>query len=197
MKQNNNYRRKALFLLLFLPILAFAQETITGTVTNASNNEPLFGANILVKGSSTGTSTDFDGNFSLNVSSLPVTIVISSTGSQTTEVEVTSTQSISIVLQEGVSLDEVVLVGNRSKQRTVLNSLVPIDYISIEELKLTGQTTIDNMLTYKVPSFNSSSQTISDATAHFDPADLRGLGPSRTLVLINGKRKKSKCFSVY
>ncbi len=45
------------------------------------------------------------------------------------------------------------------------------------------------MLTYKVPSFNSQTQAISDATAHFDPADLRGLGPSRTLVLINGKRK--------
>ncbi len=189
MKQKNNYRRKLLFLLLFLPILAFAQETITGTVTNASNNEPLFGANVLVKGTSTGTSTDFDGNFSLNISSLPVTLIVSSTGSQTTEVEVTSTQAISISLQEGASLDEVVLVGNRSKQRTVLNSLVPIDNISIEELKLTGQTTIDNMLTYKVPSFNSSNQTISDATAHFDPADLRGLGPSRTLVLINGKRK--------
>jgi iron complex outermembrane receptor protein len=189
MKKNNNYRRKALFLLLFLPFLAFAQETITGTVTNASNNEPLFGANVLVKGTTTGTSTDFDGNFSLNVSSLPVTIVISSTGSQTTEVEVSASQPLSIALAEGVSLDEVVLVGNRSKQRTVLNSLVPIDNISIEELKLTGQTTIDNMLTYKVPSFNSSSQTISDATAHFDPADLRGLGPSRTLVLINGKRK--------
>jgi iron complex outermembrane receptor protein len=41
-----------------------------------------------------------------------------------------------------------------------------------------------------------SSQAISDATAHFDPADLRGLGPSRTLVLVNGK-EKSKCFSVH
>ena len=45
------------------------------------------------------------------------------------------------------------------------------------------------MLTFKVPSFNSQNQAISDATAHYDPADLRGLGPSRTLVLINGKRK--------
>jgi iron complex outermembrane receptor protein len=52
------------------------------------------------------------------------------------------------------------------------------------------------MLAYKIPSFNSSSQAISDATAHFDPADLRGLGPSRTLVLVNEK-EKSKCFSVH
>ena len=40
-----------------------------------------------------------------------------------------------------------------------------------------------------MPSFNSSNQTISDTTAHFYPADLRGLCPSRTLVLVNGKRK--------
>jgi iron complex outermembrane receptor protein len=92
-------------------------------------------------------------------------------------------------MQDGVSLDEIVLVGNRSKPRTILNSPVPIDNFGVEELKSTGQPTVDKMLTYKVPSFNSTNQTVSDATAHFDPADLRGLGPSRTLVLVNGKRK--------
>ena len=44
-------------------------------------------------------------------------------------------------------------------------------------------------LTYAAPSYNSTQQTISDATAHFNPAELRGLGPGRTLVLVNGKRK--------
>jgi iron complex outermembrane receptor protein len=61
-----------------------------------------------------------------------------------------------------------------------------------EDLKSSGQVTFDKMLAYKIPSFNSS-QAISDATAHFDPTDLRGLGPSRTLVLVNGK-EKSKCW---
>jgi len=189
MKQNNFTRRNLLFLLLIFPLITFAQETITGTVTQASSNEPLSGANVLVKGSTNGTITDFDGNFSLSVDSLPVTLEISSTGSTTTEIEVNSTGSVMISLQEGVALDEVVLVGNRSKPRTVLTSLAPIDNISINELKNTGKITVDKMLTYKVPSFNSTNQTISDATAHFDPADLRGLGPSRTLVLVNGKRK--------
>jgi len=189
MKQNNFTRRNLLFLLLIFPLITFAQETITGTVTQASSNEPLSGANVLVKGSTNGTITDFDGNFSLSVDSLPVTLEISSTGSTTTEIEVNSTGPVMISLQEGVALDEVVLVGNRSKPRTVLTSLAPIDNISINELKNTGKITVDKMLTYKVPSFNSTNQTISDATAHFDPADLRGLGPSRTLVLVNGKRK--------
>jgi iron complex outermembrane receptor protein len=189
MKQNNFLKRKFLFLLLFMPLFAFAQETITGTVTQTGSNEPLSGANVLVKGTVIGTITDFDGNFSLTVDSLPVTLEVSSTGSTTTDLEVNSTQAVTISLSEGVSLDEVVLVGNRSKPRTVLTSLVPIDNISAKELIFTGQPTVDKMLTYKVPSFNSSNQTISDATAHFDPADLRGLGPSRTLVMINGKRK--------
>ena len=189
MKQNDFFKRKFLLLLLLLPLVAFAQETITGTVTQAGTNEPLSGANVLVKGTTSGTITDFDGNFSLTVDSLPVTLEVSSTGSTTTDMEVSSTQAVTISLAEGVSLDEVVLVGNRSKPRTVLTSLVPIDNISAKELIFSGQPTVDKMLTYKVPSFNSSTQTISDATAHFDPADLRGLGPSRTLVLVNGKRK--------
>ena len=138
------------------------------------------GANLIVKGTSTGTTSDFDGKFSLNVGSFPATLVISSVGFDSSEIEVTSSQPIAVALQEGVSLDEIILVGNRAKPRTILNSPVPIDNISVEELRSTGQPTVDKMLTYKVPSFNSTTQTISDATAHFDPADLRGLGPSIT-----------------
>ncbi len=189
MKQNNFKHRKLLLLLLLLPLFTFAQEIITGTVTQAGSNEPLSGANVLVKGTTTGTITDFDGKFSLTVESLPVTLEVSSTGSTISEIVVSLNQPVAVSLEEGVALDEIVLVGNRSKPRTVMTSLVPIDNISIKELKNTGKITVDKMLTYKVPSFNSTNQTISDATAHFDPADLRGLGPSRTLVLINGKRK--------
>lgn len=86
-------------------------------------------------------------------------------------------------------IDEVVVTTGRTKPRTIITSAIPIDNISAVQLKSTGQTTFDKALTYAVPSFNSSQQTVSDATAHFDPADLRGLGPSRTLVLVNGKRK--------
>lgn len=92
-------------------------------------------------------------------------------------------------LQKNIQLNEVVITGNRTKPRTILDSPIPIDNIGSQELKKSGQRTLDKMLTYKIPSFNSQNQAISDATAHFDPADLRGLGPSRILVLINGKRK--------
>jgi iron complex outermembrane receptor protein len=148
---------------------------------------PLPGVTIVVKGTTTGTTTDFDGNYSISASNGDV-LVFSFVGFTTQEITV-SGNVINVTMQAGVALDEIILVGNRAKPRTILDSPVPIDNISVAELRNTGQPTVDKMLTYKVPSFNSSNQTISDATAHFDPADLRGLGPSRTLVLINGKRK--------
>ena len=177
------------FLILIFPIFSFGQGTITGTVTEASTGNPLPGANVIVKGTTNGTTSDFDGNFTINVDAFPAVLVFSSVGFTAQEVDVDSAQSLNISMQDGVALDEIILVGNRSKPRTILNSPVPIDNIGVQELRSTGQPTVDKMLTYKVPSFNSTNQAISDATAHFDPADLRGLGPSRTLVLVNGKRK--------
>ncbi len=188
MKQTYFSKFFTIVMLLF-PLAIFAQGTVTGTVTETSSGSPLPGANVVIKGTSSGTTTDFDGKFSIDISSFPATLVISSVGYTTQEVEVTAAQNIQVSLQEGEALSTVVLVGNRAKPRTILNSPVPIDNIGVAELKNTGQPTVDKMLTYKVPSFNSTNQTISDATAHFDPADLRGLGPSRTLVLVNGKRK--------
>lgn len=183
------YCLRLLLLIVICPLSVFAQGVVTGNVAESSSGNPLPGANIIVKGTTNGTTSDFDGNFSLDIEAFPAVLVISSVGYTTQEVEVLSAQNISVSLQDGVSLEEIVLVGNRAKPRTILDSPVPIDNIGVAELRNTGQPTVDKMLTYKVPSFNSTSQTISDATAHFDPADLRGLGPSRTLVLVNGKRK--------
>ncbi|MGS0525553.1 carboxypeptidase-like regulatory domain-containing protein [Zobellia nedashkovskayae] len=175
-----------LLALLTLPITVFAQGTITGNIMD-QNGEPLPGVNVVSKGTTNGATSDFDGNYNIEINSFPGLLVFSSIGFNTKEVNVTEAGEVNVTLQEGVALDEVILVGNRSKPRTILDSPVPIDNIGVSELRNTGQPTIDKMLTYKVPSFNSTTQTVSDATAHFDPADLRGLGPSRTLVLVNGK----------
>jgi iron complex outermembrane receptor protein len=188
MKQT--YYLKVLAILFALsPLSFYAQETISGTVLESNSDSPLPGANVIVKGTTTGTTSDFNGEFSFNVADFPVTLEVSSVGFETIEMTVNSSENVTVSLKGGVALDEVVIIGNRSKPRTILDSPVPIDVIGVDELKSSGQPTIDKMLTYKVPSFNSTNQTISDATAHFDPADLRGLGPSRTLVLVNGKRK--------
>ncbi|MDF1517035.1 MAG: TonB-dependent receptor plug domain-containing protein, partial [Lutibacter sp.] len=180
---------KILTLLVFIPAGALAQITISGKIVNAKGEGIPF-ATVVEEGTSNGTTTDDNGNFQFKVSKLPTILMTSFIGFETKKQQVTSASDIRITMQEeSVGLQEVIVTGNRAKPRTVLDSPVPIDNIGVQELKSSGQTSIDQMLTYKVPSYNASSQTISDATAHFDPADLRGLGPSRTLVLVNGKRK--------
>ena len=95
-------------------------------------------------------------------------------GFKTTKLHYHELEYITIMLEEeSVGLDEVVLTGNRAKARTILTSAVPIDNFSAEELTKTGKQDIQRMLTFTVPSFNSQNQAISDATAHYDPADLR------------------------
>ncbi|MEP0214496.1 MAG: TonB-dependent receptor [Cellulophaga sp.] len=185
-----NYLSRKLLGLIFLvsPLFAMAQGEISGTVTD-QNNELLPGVNIIIKGTTNGTTTDFDGNYSITAESFPATLIFSSIGFNTKEMVVNAAGKVNMTLQEGLALDEVVLTGNRSKPRTILDSPVPIDNIGVAELTSSGKPTVDRMLTFKVPSFNAQTQAISDATAHYDPADLRGLGPSRTLVLVNGKRK--------
>lgn len=188
MKQKFLLKLCTISFMFMLPLGLMAQ-TIKGKVTDKSGGALPF-MNVLVKGTTNGVTTNDSGEFSLNVKNLPVTIVVSSIGFKTKQVNVTSNSYLTIVIEEGnEGLDEVVVTGNRTKPRTILDSPVPIDNINVAELKNSGQPTLDLMLTFKVPSFNSQNQAISDATAHYDPADLRGLGPSRTLVLINGKRK--------
>ncbi len=178
-------------MVLLTTILSFsfinAQLTISGVISDEMG-EALIGATVLEKNTTNGTITDLDGSYSLSVSGLPTTLVVSYTGFQTQEVSVTENVA-NVTMSAGSTLDEIVVTGSRGKPRTILDSPVPIDNIQASKLRSTGQTNMEQMLNYKVPSFNSQNQAISDATAHYDPADLRNLGPSRTLVLVNGKRK--------
>jgi iron complex outermembrane receptor protein len=114
-------------------------------------------------------------------------IQISYVGFETQEIDFTG-DALTVTLQEGLSLDEVLVTGNRSKPRTAIDSAVPIDNIRTADIMNVGEASIERALTFAIPSFNAQDQAISDATAGFAPADIRGLGPSRTLVLINGKR---------
>ncbi len=191
MKQLSLVFRWALLILLCIVWqTTWAQFTATGRVTDVGG-DGLPGATVAVTGAKTGTTTSLDGSFSLSVPGNSGELQVSYTGFKTVTVRVSaSNPNVVIALEEDSErLGEVTVVGSRFAPRTAITSPVPIDNIKRDELLATGQTSFDKQLTYTVPSFNSSNQTISDATAHFDPFDLRGLGPSRTLVLINGKRK--------
>ncbi|WP_438710394.1 TonB-dependent receptor [Aquimarina muelleri] len=190
MKKNRHYNKiRLLLLLIFAPTILLSQETITGKVVNQATNQAIPLVNIVEKESSNGATSDFDGNFSIEVESLPATLVFSVVGYGSEELEVVSSVAVTVYMKEGAFLDEIVVVGNRAKPRTVIESPVAIDNITSEELKVSAQPELDKMIAFRVPSYNSTQQTVSDATAHFDPSELRNLGPSRTLVLVNGKRK--------
>jgi iron complex outermembrane receptor protein len=180
-----------LFLIVAVSIISAQNITLVGDVSS-DKGEPLVGVNIIVKGSTNGAATDINGKFKLKVEELPVTLLFSSIGYKKKVVLVDNTKYIKINLETNVySSEDVMVVGSRFRPRTAITSPIPIDNIKMADLESTSQTSFDKMMHYTVPSFNSTQQTISDATAHFDPADLRGLGPSRTLVLINGKRKNA------
>lgn len=175
--------------LIALCVSSVLEAQVSGVVQDNAG-VPLIGVNVFELGTTNGTISDIDGSFTVNTNSFPTTIEFSFIGYTPQRVTVNeSTKGLVVVLADGVGLDEVVVTGVKGKPRTILDSPVPIDNFNASELVSTGKTQVDQMLNYKVPSFNSQNQAISDATAHYDPADLRGLGPSRTLVLVNGKRK--------
>ena len=191
MKQNNFLKFFTVVFLLFGAVTISAQ-TVKGKVTDSSG-EALSFMNVVEKGTTNGTTTDENGEFSLNVQKLPTTISVSSLGFKTVDKNISDTSYVIIVLEEdNLSLDEVVLVGSRNKNRTVVNTPVPVDVIDVTELISSGpQVSVNDILNYVAPSFTSTSQTVSDGTDHIDPAALRGLGPDQVLVLVNGKRRHS------
>jgi iron complex outermembrane receptor protein len=85
----------------------------------------------------------------------------------------------------------IVSTGSRGSQRTVVDAPVPVDILSAKELTKSGQNSLDKALGFRVPSFNTVQTPVNDATSLLDPYEIRNMGPSRALILINGKRKNS------
>jgi len=178
------------FLMMLFGVNAMysQQYTVSGKVTD-DENAPLAGAAVMIKNSQTGTETDFDGKYSLNVKKGDV-LVFSSLGFKTIEKTVDGNTTIDVVMSSSETLEEVVVVGSRNQARTATDSAVPVDVFNAKELTSSvPQTNLNQMLNFVAPSFSSNTQTISDGTDHIDPASLRGLGPDQVLVLINGKRR--------
>jgi iron complex outermembrane receptor protein len=85
--------------------------------------------------------------------------------------------------------EEVVVIGTRTEGRSALDSPAPIDVIGGETMSNQGDTDMSNLLRNVVPSYNVNDQPISDAATLVRPANLRGLAPDHTLMLVNGKRR--------
>ena len=141
-----------------------------------------------------GTVTDENGKYKLTLGPGTYSITFSSVGYSTKTVVVSigevelQTLNTSLTV-EAKQMQEIVVLGSRSQERTVIDSPLPIDIISLKEITSTGQNSFDKILQYRVPSFNTVQTPVNDATALLDPFEIRNMGVSRTLILINGKRK--------
>ena len=104
---------------LFCVNLLLAQTSISGTVTDAETDAPIPGVNIVIQGTTEGTNTDFDGNFSFSTSqNAPFTIEVSSVGFTSQSIEVTSAdQVINVALEPGTKLDEIIVSASRRPQK--------------------------------------------------------------------------------
>ncbi len=133
-------QRNLLALILFLFLGAFslsAQETsrnITGRVVDGNDNSPIPGVTVLLKGTDSGTVTDIDGNFEMNVPSDESVLVFSFVGMATQEVEVGNLSTLDITMSDdAVGLSEVIVVGYGVQKKENLSGAV--DAISTEQLK--------------------------------------------------------------
>ncbi|MEZ4840698.1 MAG: TonB-dependent receptor [Flavobacteriaceae bacterium] len=136
-----------LFAMLF-GVAISAQTVITGKVTDAKNGEPIPGANIKVEGKAIGTTADFDGNYTLQVSdNPPFKIEVSILGYIPQTFEVTqNNQTVDVALDEAeTSLDEVVVSASRTPER-ILESPVTIERMDVREIKNTSSVSFYNGL---------------------------------------------------
>jgi TonB-linked SusC/RagA family outer membrane protein len=159
-----------LSLVLFAVSFAIAQRTVSGTITD-DGGEPLIGASILVKGTSSGTVTDIDGSYSLEVPDGSTTLVVSYTGFETREVAVGASNLLDITMSEGVALDEVVVTGlGIRRDKKALGYAVTT--LGNDQLELRPEADVARVLRGKVPGVDISQTS--------------GLAGSGTNVIIRG-----------
>ncbi|MGB3144776.1 MAG: SusC/RagA family TonB-linked outer membrane protein, partial [Maribacter sp.] len=129
-----------LLLMVFVPIGLMAQGQITGTVTSSDDSFPLPGTSVIIKGTTTGTTTDFDGNYELNNVAGDATLVFSYIGFTKMEVPVNGQSQINVALQEDAQqLDEVVLTGYSTERKVDLTGAVTVvDIAPIEGQSLSS-----------------------------------------------------------
>lgn len=95
---------------------------------------------------------------------------------------------VALAADSGEKLEEIMVIGSR-RTTSATETVAPVDLITGEDFKRLGTPEMDNMLRSLVPSYNVSQQPINDESSLVRPANLRGLPPDNTLILVNGKRR--------
>lgn len=146
-------RRKFILLLLFVLSIQFlfAQEKrmVKGQVIGGEDNLPLIGVTVMIKGTTIGTITDFDGKFTISISGANDVLVFSMMGMNTEEVVVGNQSDVKVVLvPDLIGLDEVVVVGYGTMKKSDVTGAV--SSVKAEDLKRTPAAGLDQALQGKV-----------------------------------------------
>lgn len=145
-----------LFLAFFMCLAVFAQAqvTVTGNVLDKKNNKPVAGVTVQVKNSpGVATTTDENGNFSLRVASLNVTLEITSVGYAKKEIKLNNQSTVNVVLEEGENaMDDIVVIGYQSIQRR--KTPAAISTVKGKDIENMPYPTFDQMLQGRVAGLN-------------------------------------------
>lgn len=176
-----------LLVLLTIGVQAFAQSAVSGKVTDEAG-EPCVGANVLIKGTTTGTMTDLDGNYSLTDVRKGAILVFSSIGYTSQEVRLGSSSVVNVVLKSDADfLNEVVIVGyGTAKRKDLTGSLTQIDDKLIASQNSSSAT---KALEGAVPGIVYASvdgQPGNDAGLRVRGLGSTNVGASNALVIIDG-----------
>jgi TonB-linked SusC/RagA family outer membrane protein len=171
--------------LLFITLSVFSQNIQLQGVVVGQGNEPLPGVNVVVKGTTNGTITNNEGQFSINVPSTGI-LVISYVGYKTQEVPVNGKNYLHIVLEENLqSLDEVVVIGYGVQKKSVVTAA--ISKVTSEDLNSVKPSRVEDVLKGKISGVQitqSSGQPGSDSKVR-----IRGIGTvnnSDPLYIVDG-----------
>ena len=181
--------------LLAAPAGILGQGGLDVIVRDADTGAGLPRAQVTLPGLGYGGITDVEGRFRMpGLPSGPVAVEVRLLGYAIARREATVVDDSVAVLEVPltptvISVAGLVAVGSRSRPRTATESMVPIDALAPSELLDQGDTDIDDLLRTTIPSYNVNPQAVGDAARIIRPANLRGLAPDHTLVLVNGKRR--------
>lgn len=152
----DSYFKGLLLLLLVIGCnYAIAQRTITGTVTDTENGETLIGANVLVKGTTSGTVTDFDGTYSIDVPEGATSLIFSYTGYATQTIALSASNVIDIKMSSGELLQEVVVIGYGTVKREDVTGA--IQTVDSKQFNRGAITSAQDLLTGKIAGVNITS----------------------------------------
>ena len=178
--------RLLLFLFVSSTLSMYSQQNqVSGTVLSSEDNLPIVGANVLLKGQNSGTSTDFDGNYQISAEKGAV-LVFSYIGFETQEVILAGQKSIQIVLEPNTAaLEEIVVVGYGTQRKKEVTGAVAV--VGSEAIEKLNPQRVEQALQGQVAGVNITSSSGSPGSgANIRIRGISTNGDSRPLILVDG-----------